>query len=187
MRDRRSAGHHVSVELMIRVARQFEQAAGAFDERVEPFASAIVGEAGAVHRPLERQHQLELPAKLQRDFCGDLVGAICDRRDEAQLARPRGKTVALLFEQVRPSARNQRQRLAESFPQPVLAARGEHVRPVARDADAEHERNRRRPTKEIGVFVRAGGRDDPSVLVQFFSFLIIRLAAKKSTTAAAIA
>ena len=64
------------------VARQFEQAARALHQVVEPLPRGIIGESCAIFRSFERENHLELPAEFQRDLRRNLVGAVCDRRYE---------------------------------------------------------------------------------------------------------
>ena len=96
MSDRRPAGHDIGVEPAGRIAGQFEQAAGALDQRIEPLARAVVGEARAIGGALKRKDRLQFPAELQRDLRGNLIGAVGDWRNEAQAWRRIRKAVALL-------------------------------------------------------------------------------------------
>ena len=144
MGDGRAPGHHISVELALAVAGQLEHAAGALQQRIEALARAMVGKARAVVLAVERKHRLQFPAKLERDFGGDLVGAVGDRRDEApgDLAARELRLVAP--GQLGPRALDERQHLAHAFAQRLDAFGRQHVGAVPGDADAQHERRARR-------------------------------------------
>ena len=65
------------------VARQLEHARGPFEQFVETLARGVAGQAPAIGLAPERDDHLEFPAQLERNFSGDLVGAVRDWRDEA--------------------------------------------------------------------------------------------------------
>lgn len=144
MGNRCPTGHHVCVEPVAGIAGQFEQAGCPPDQPVQSLARGIASEARRVGRSLERQDCLQLPAKIERDFGGDLVGAVGDRRKEAQLARARREAVALLFEQVGPRRGDQRQNGPDPLAQRFDAAFRKHVGAMAGNADAEDERDQGR-------------------------------------------
>ena len=144
MRDRGPAGHHISLEPMTRVAGQLEHGDRAIDQRIEPSLRTVIRQAGAIGGALERQDRFEVPAKLERKLGRHLVSAIGDRRHEPQLAWPRSEAVAFLLEEVGAGAGDQFKRLSNSLTQRIDAPVLEHVSAVARDSDAEHERDERR-------------------------------------------
>lgn len=104
MGNGRSAGHDVGVKAIVGISWQLEEARRPLDQRIEALSRSIVGEARAINVPREGDDRLQLPAKLERKFGGDLVGAISDRRDEAELGRPRREAIVLAFEQCPPES-----------------------------------------------------------------------------------
>ena len=148
MRDGRAAGHDVGVEPVGRIAGQFEQAAGALDQRVEPFARAVVGEARAISGALERQDRLQAPSQARarpprrsgrrhRRLARRSAAARAQRRSSRAPFRA-GRAPALAISR-------QRSRRFCSEASPRLPC-GEHVGAMASDPYAEHERNGRRRT-----------------------------------------
>ena len=121
MRDGRPPGHHISVELTVLVAGQFQHARCALEQRVEPLARAVVGETCAIFGAAERQHDLQFPAKIERDFGRDLVRAVRDRRYEPQARRLRRKAVPLLEQQIATRLGDQQQHIANARPQWIHA------------------------------------------------------------------
>jgi len=97
--DGRAPRHDVGVETVVRIARKLEQAGRPPDQSIEPLAGGVVGEARAIDLAGEGQDRLQLPAQLERKLRRDLVGAVGDRRHEAQPRRLRREAVALPFQQ----------------------------------------------------------------------------------------
>ena len=91
MRDGRAAGHHISVELVVSVAGKLEDAGRALEQLVEALPRRRRWRGRAIFARAEGKHRLKLPAELERDLGGDLVGAVGDRRYEPQLLRVAGK------------------------------------------------------------------------------------------------
>lgn len=68
-------------------------------QRIEALPGPVIGERRAILRTRKWEDDLQLPAELQRNLRGDLVGAIGDRRDETK-SRPVGRKIfALALEQ----------------------------------------------------------------------------------------
>ena len=61
----------------------------------------------------KRQHYLQLPAELQRDLGGNLVGAVGDRRHEPQLQRDRSEAILLLAQQRLPRIGDEQQNFVD--------------------------------------------------------------------------
>lgn len=89
MRHCRATSHHIRIELVAGVARQFERAGRAINERVEPAPRLIIGQAGPILLSRKGQDRLKLPSKLESDFRRHLVGTVGKRRNEPQGRRNR--------------------------------------------------------------------------------------------------
>ncbi len=144
MRNRRAAGHHIGVEAVVWVARQFEQAAGPPEQRIEPLARAVVGEACAIVGALEREDRLQLPAELERDFSSDLVGAVGDRRDEPQPRFAGCEAVALGIQKLAARLLDPQEDVANALAQDRYAVLRQDVGAMAGDPHRKDERHRRR-------------------------------------------
>ena len=101
MRDGRTPGHHISVEIVARFARKLEHARGAAQQGIEPLARVVAGERRPVMVARKRQHDLKVPAKLECGLCGDLIRAIGDRRYQLAPRRCLGEAVGGAGEQGR--------------------------------------------------------------------------------------
>lgn len=83
MGNGRSSGHDEGIVLIAKVAGEFENAAGAFEQAVESNEAAIV-KSRPVGFAVERQDRMEIEAKFESDFGADLVGSIGERRHEQE-------------------------------------------------------------------------------------------------------
>jgi len=104
----------------------------------------VVRQARAIGRALEGKDRLQVPAELERDLGGDLVGAVGDRRDEAELGREAGEAVALGIEQSAAGLLDPLQHVAHPLAKDRHAALGKHVGAMAGHSDGEDERDWRR-------------------------------------------
>ena len=135
MRDRRPPGHHIGVELAVLVARQLEHAVGPLEQVVVAFTRPVIGQGIAISRAFERDHRLQFPAEIERDFGSDLVGAVGDRRDEAH-AGGKGAKQSRSFAKRLPPPRPAAKRFRMHAAVPRRPAAGD-VRAVPGDPDAE--------------------------------------------------
>ena len=139
MRNGRPAGHHISVDCVVEFARKLEDAGCALEQLVEALLRGIVSEGLAILRALEGEHRLKLPSELQRDFGGNLVGAVRDRRYEPQLLRVAGEAGAFHVEELGAGILDQVEDVGNPRPQRRYAAFGQHLNPMAGHSDAEDE------------------------------------------------
>jgi hypothetical protein len=133
---------------------------------VEALARAVIGKAPAVGLAAEREDDLQLPAELERDFGSDLVGAVGDRRYEAQVRLFVRKAGALALVQRMAGVGDEQQDVADALAELRKAAVGEDLGAVPSDSDAEDERDARRGrdrcSRSLDVEVRGGDRAAPS-------------------------
>ncbi len=144
VRDGGPARHHVSVDLRMLLAGKLERDRRPADQRVEALAGAVAGEAGAIMVAGEREDRLQLPAELERHFSRDLVGAVGDRRDEAQHRPVGGEAGPLAAGEVDSGVRDQLQDVADPRSQQVDLVLRKGLGAVAGHPDAEDERQARR-------------------------------------------
>ena len=91
VRNRRPAGHDISLEHMRSSAREARARTGARASSASNSRAGLVGHVRAIPVAIERQDRVKLEAEVQRDLGGDLVGPVCERRDEEQPRRRVGK------------------------------------------------------------------------------------------------
>ena len=135
----RPASHHVSVEAVIGVTGQLEQAGGTGEQSVEPLPRAMVCEACTVRRPFERQDRLQLPAEFEGKLSGDLVRAVGDRGDETEARLGVCEAVSFALKQVPPRFLDQPQHVANALVQHRHAVLRQYLGPMPGDAHREHE------------------------------------------------
>ena len=144
------------------VARQLEHTGRPFDQRVKPFSGPLVRETFAIGAPFERQNDLELPAEIERDFRGDLVGAVGNRRDESQFGLGRGKAIAFGGEQSPTGFRDAFEHVANALAKDRYAVGGEDLGAMPGDADSEDEWDGRRSSQTanrcLNLQFRSGDR-----------------------------
>ena len=70
----------------------------------------------------EWKDRLELPAEFDGELGSDLVGAVGDRRDEAQTRLARAEAGRLALQKGAPALLDQQQRLADAFAQALNVA-----------------------------------------------------------------
>src|SRR3954464_8617306 len=103
----------------------------------------IVGKTRPVSAALERKHHLKLPPEGERSLGCDLVRTICDRGDEPHPRREVAEAIALGLEQRATRFLDLPKHVADAFLDSRHDLGREHIRTMARDADGEHEGNRR--------------------------------------------